>query len=99
MSSDLHAELADAGRTALEVIRRERRGDLRGVVDLVTTYGDEGKGLIIGALASIINHALASIDELAISHCELIRGEDLLNMMAVSLEPPEGSAGQAEPGY
>ena len=54
MTSDLHAELADAGRTALEVIRRERRGDLRGVVDLVTTYGDDGKGLIIGALASII---------------------------------------------
>ena len=93
MTSDLHARLTDAARTALEVIRRERRGDLRGIVDLVTTYSDDDKGLIIGALASVINHALAALDELAISHGELFRGEDLLTMMAVGLEPPEGSQG------
>jgi hypothetical protein len=93
MTSDLHAKLADAGRTALEVIRRERRGDVRGIVDLVTTHSDDEKGLIIGALASVINHALAAVDELAISHGEPFRGEDLLLMMAVGLEPPEGSQG------
>jgi len=91
MTSDLYDRLADAARTALEVIRRERSGDLRGVVDLVTTYGDEDKGLIIGVLASVINHALAAIDELAVSHGEALRGEDLLKMMAVSLEPPGDS--------
>ena len=90
MTSDLHARLADAARTALEIIRRERVGDLRGVVDLVTTYGDDDKGLIIGALASVINHAFAAIDELAMSHGELVRGEDVLKMMAVGLEPPGG---------
>jgi len=88
MTSDLHARLADAARTALEVIRRERGGDLRGVVDLVTTYSDEDKGLIIGMLASVINHMLVAIDELALLHGEAMRGEDVLNMMAVSLEPP-----------
>ena len=93
MTSDLHARLADAARTALEVIRRERGGDLRGVVDLVTTYGDEDKGLIIGMLASVINQALAAIDDLAVSHGEAVRGEDVLKMMAVSLEPPGDSPG------
>jgi hypothetical protein len=93
MTSDLYARLADAARTALEIIRRERGGDLRGVVDLVTTYGDEDKGLIIGVLASVINHALAAFDELAVSHGEDVRGEDVLKMMAVSLEPPEDSQG------
>ncbi|HEY1322905.1 MAG TPA: hypothetical protein VGF32_21800 [Streptosporangiaceae bacterium] len=88
MTSDLYARLADAARTALEVIRRERDGDLRGVIDLVTTYGDEDKGLIIGVLASVINHMLAAIDDLAVSHGEAVRGEDVLKMMAVSLEPP-----------
>lgn len=93
MTSDLHARLADAARTALEVIRRERGGDLRGVVDLVTTYGDEDKGLIIGMLASVINHALAAIDDLAVACGETMRGEDVLKIMAVSLEPPDDSLG------
>lgn len=43
-------------------------------------------------MASVINHALAAIDELAISHGESFRGEDLLNMMAVGLDPPEGGS-------
>jgi hypothetical protein len=87
MTSDLHARLTDAARTALEIIRRERAGDIRGVVDLVGTYGDGDKGLILGAMASVINHALAAIDELAISHGDLIRGEDLLRWMAIGLPP------------
>ena len=91
MTSDLHARLADAARTALEIIRRERGGDLRGVIDLVTTYGDEDKGLVIGMLASVMNHMLAAIDDLAISHGEAVRGEDVLKMMAISLEPPGDS--------
>lgn len=90
MTSDLHARLADAARTALEIIRRERAGDLRGLVDLVGTYGDNDKGLILGAMASVINHALAAFDALAISHGELIRGEELLKQMAVTLPPPGG---------
>lgn len=93
MTSDLHAQLTDAARTALEIIRRERAGDLRGIVDLVGTYSDGDTGLILGAMASVINHALAAIDELAISHGELIRGEDLLTLMAVSLPPPDVSEG------
>ena len=94
MTSDLHAQLTDAGRTALEIIRRERAGDVRGVVDLVSTYSDGGQGLIIGAMASLVNHALGAFDQLAISHGELSRGEDLLTSIAVSLEPP-GEAGPA----
>jgi hypothetical protein len=54
MSSDLYGELTDAGRTALEIVRRQRAGDLRGIVDLVSTYGDDGKWLIFGAMASIV---------------------------------------------
>ena len=77
MSSDLYGELTDAGRTALEIIRRERAGDLRGVVDLVSTYGDGGKGLIFGAMASVVNHTLAAFDDLARSHGEVLRGDDL----------------------
>lgn len=93
MTMDLHAKIADAARTAFEIIRRERGGDLRGVVDLVTTYGDEDKGLIIGVMASVINQSLAAIDELAMSHGEVLRGEDVLKMMAVGLDPPAGSPG------
>jgi len=88
MSSDLYAELADAGRTALEIIRRERAGDLRGVVDLVSTYGEGDKGLIFGAMASVVNLALAAFDELARSHGEVLRGDDLLEAMAVGLQQP-----------
>jgi hypothetical protein len=88
MSSDLYGELTDAGRTALEIVRRERAGDLRGVVDLVSTYGDGDKGLIFGAMASIVNHALAAFDELARSHGDVLRGDDLLKAMAVGLQPP-----------
>ena len=40
------------------MIRRKRGGDRRGIVDLVSTYSDDDKGLIIGVLASVINHAL-----------------------------------------
>ena len=94
MTSDLHARLTDAAKTALEIIRRERAGDLRGIVDLVGTYGDSDKGLILGAMASVINHALAAFDALAISHGEPIRGEELLRQMAVSLPPP----GSQHPG-
>ena len=46
------------------------------------------RGLIIGMLASVINHMLAAIDDLAVSHGEAVRGEDVLKMMAISLEPP-----------
>ncbi len=42
--------IADAARTALEVIRHEQGGDLRGVAGLVTAYGDEDQALIIGML-------------------------------------------------
>ena len=93
MANDLHAELTDAARTALEIIRRERAGDLRGIVDLVSTYSDGGQGLILGAMASVVNHALAALDELATSHGEPIRGDDLLRQMAVSLPPPGGLEG------
>lgn len=89
MTSDLYARLTDAARTAVEIIRRERAGDLRGVVELVGTYDDEDKGLIIGALASVINHSFAAIDELAATHGEPIRGQDVLARLAVGL-PPDG---------
>lgn len=89
MTNDLYARLSDAARTAPEIIRREQAGDLRGVVDLVSTYDDDDKGLIIGALASMINHAFAAIDELAVTHGEPMRGEDLLALMTVSLPPPD----------
>jgi hypothetical protein len=88
MSSDLYGELADAGRTALEIVRRQRAGDLRGIVDLVNTYGDGGKALIFGAMASVVNHALAAFDELAREHGEVLRSEDLLDAMAIGLQPP-----------
>jgi hypothetical protein len=48
MTSDLHARLADAARTALEVVSRERGGDLRGVVDLVTGIGRYPARLRVG---------------------------------------------------
>ena len=88
MGSDLYGELTDAGRTALEIVRRERAGDLRGIVDLVSTYGDGGKALILGAMASVVNHALAAFDELAREHGEVLRSDDLLDAMAIGLEPP-----------
>ena len=88
MSSDLYGELTDAGRTALEIVRRQRAGDLRGIVDLVSTYGDDGKWLILGAMASIVNHSLAAFDELAREHGEVLRADDLLEAMAVGLQPP-----------
>jgi hypothetical protein len=44
-------------------------------------------------LAGVINHLLAAIDDLAVSHGEAVRGEDVLKMMAVSLEPPGDSCG------
>jgi hypothetical protein len=43
---------------------------------------------VIGAMASVINHALAAIDELAASHDEPFRGDDLLKAMAISLQQP-----------
>lgn len=90
MTSDLYARLNDAARTAIEIIRRERAGDLRGVVDLVSTYQeDDDKALIIGAMANVVNHAFATIDELAVAHGEPVRGEDLLALMAVGLSPPD----------
>lgn len=89
MSSDLYAELTDAAATALEIVRRERAGDIRGIVDLVGTYDDDGKSLILGAMASVINEALAAFDQLARSHGEPLRGNDLLKAMAVDLQPPE----------
>lgn len=46
-------------------------------------------GMVLGTLASVINHAFAAIDELAVTHDEPIRGEDLLGMMTVSLPPPD----------
>jgi hypothetical protein len=95
MSSDLHAQLTDAARTALEIVRRERAGDVRGIVDLVSTYSDSGKGLILGAMASLTSHALAAFDQFAISHGDPVRGDDLLKMMAVSLEPPNGDQNPA----
>lgn len=88
MSRDLYGELTDAGRTALEVVRRQRAGVLRGIVDLIGTYGDDGKWLIFGAMASIVNHALAAFDELAREHGEALRADDLLEAMAVGLQPP-----------
>jgi hypothetical protein len=93
MSSDPYAELTDASTTALEIIRRERAGDLRGIIDLVGTYSDGGKGLILGAMASVINHALAAFDDLARSHGELLRGDDLLKAMTIGLRPPEPGRG------
>jgi len=93
MTSDLHAKLTDAARTALEIIRRERAGDIRGIADLVGTYSDGDKGLILGAMASVINYTLAAFDELAICHDESIRGEDLLTLMAVGLYPPDPGQG------
>lgn len=90
MASDLHAQLTDAAKTALEIVRRERAGDVRGIVDLVNTYSDDGKGLILGAMARLVSHALAAFDQLASSHGEAFRGDDLLKMMAVGLEPPDG---------
>jgi len=96
MTSDLHAQLTDAARTALEIIRRERAGDVRGIVDLVSTYSDGGKGLILGAMASLTSHALAAFDQLAISHGESVRGDDLLKMMAVTLEPPDSHQNPAD---
>jgi hypothetical protein len=90
MTSDLYARLSDAGRTAVEIIRRERAGDLRSVVDLIATCkDDDDKALIIGALASVVNHTLAAIDELAVTHGEQIRGEALLAMMAIGLSSPD----------
>jgi hypothetical protein len=56
----------------------------------VATYNDADKALIVGVLASVINHAFVIIDELAISQGELFRGEDLLATRAIGLEPPEG---------
>lgn len=94
MTSDLHAQLTDASRTALEIIRRERGGDVRGIVDLVSTYSDGGKGLVLGAMASLVNHALGAFDQLAASHGDPVRGDDLLQTLAVTLEPP-GEAGPA----
>jgi len=94
MTSDLHAQLTDASRTALEIVRRERAGDVRGIVDLVSTYGDVGKGLVLGAMASLVSHALSAFDQLAASHGEPVRGDDLLAWLAVTLEPP-GEAGPA----
>ena len=88
MSSDLYAELTDAATTALEIVRRERVGDLRGIVDLAGTYDDDGKSLILGAMASVINVALAAFDELARAHGEPLRSSDLLEAMAVDLLPP-----------
>jgi hypothetical protein len=41
-------------------------------------------------MASLVSHAVAAFDQLAISHGEAFRGDDLLKMMAVSLEPPDG---------
>jgi hypothetical protein len=96
MASDLHAELTDAARTALEIVRRERTGDVRGIVDLVSTYSDGGKGLILGAMASLVSHALAAFDQLAISHGESCRGDDLLTMMAITLDPPDGHQNPAD---
>jgi hypothetical protein len=48
-------------------------------------------------MASVINHALAAIDQLAISHGEQIRSEDLLAQMAVS-QPGPGEGERNEPG-
>ena len=93
MGSDLYAKLNDAGRTALEIVRRERAGDLRGIVDLVSTYSESDKALIIGAMASVINNALGAFDELAKSHGQSLRGDDLLKAMAVGLQPPESGLG------
>ena len=98
MGSDLYGELTDAGRTALEIVRRERAGDLRGIVDLVSTYGDGGNGLVLGAMASVVNHALAAFDELARKHGEVLRGDDLLDAMAVGLQPPEPNLGDGDLG-
>ncbi len=88
MGGDLYGEITDAGRTAIEIVRRERAGDLRGIVDLVSTYGDGGNGLIFGAMASVVNHALAAFDELAREHGEVVCGDDLLEAMAIALGPP-----------
>ena len=88
MSSDVYGELTDAGRTALEIVQRQRAGDLRAIVDLVSTYSDDTRWLIFGAMASIVNHALAAFDELAREHGELLSADDLLEAMAVGLQPP-----------
>lgn len=88
MCSDLYAELNDASTTALEIVRRQRAGDVRGIVDLVATYSDGGKGLILGAMASVVNHALAAYDDLARFHGESLRADDLLVAIAVGLQPP-----------
>ncbi len=95
MTRDLQARLIDAARTALEIIRRERAGDLRAIVDLVDTYDDADKGLLLGAMANVTNHALAAIDELAIPHGEQARGEELLKLIAARLLP---SGGHHRPG-
>ena len=92
-SDDLYGELSDAGRTALEIVRRERAGDMRGIVDLVSTYSDDGQGLILGAMASVINEVLAVFDALASSRGEIVRGEDVLDSMRASLPSPGSGPG------
>lgn len=94
MSRDLYADLNDASTTVLEIIRRQRAGDVRGIVDLVGTYSDGGKGLILGAMASVINHALTAFDDLARAHGESLRGDDLLEAIAVGLQPPGPGSSQ-----
>ena len=89
-NDDLYVELTDAGRTALEIVRRERAGDMRGIADLVCTYSDDGKGLIVGAMASVTNYVLTVFDALASSHGEIVRGDDVIDAMSISL-PPSGS--------
>jgi len=58
--------------------------------------GDDGKALILGAMARLIGDIVAAFGQLAISHRQLFRGDDLLKMMAVTLEPPDGHQNPAD---
>ena len=62
----------------------------------MSTYSDGGNGLILGAMASLVSHALAAFDQLAISHGESFRGDDLLKMTAVTLDPPDDHQNPAD---
>jgi hypothetical protein len=45
-------------------------------------------------MASVVNHALAAFDELAREHGEVLRGDDLLEAMAIGLQPPGPDLGR-----
>ena len=47
-------------------------------------------------MASVISHTLAVVDQLPPTHSEMFRGDDVLKMMAVGLQPPEAATTRAD---